>query len=163
MARLFLLLGGNMGNKRQLFEKALSRLGDELGEITQISSIYETEPWGFQSDDLFWNQVVVLNTGWSPEDILKKTQAIELELGRTRKAEQYVSRLIDIDLLFYNDLVLRNPYLELPHPRMVERRFVLEPLSEIAPNFIHPVFNQSIKTLLKNCSDPLQVMKLPLH
>ena len=160
MAKLFLLLGGNMGDKKQLFEKALSRLGDELGGITQLSSIYETEPWGFQSEDLFWNQVVVLNTKWSPEDILKKTQAIELELGRTRKAEQYVSRLIDIDLLFYDDLVLRSPDLELPHPRMADRRFVLEPLSEIAPTLIHPVFNQSIKVLLKDCSDPLQVSKL---
>ena len=160
MAKLFLLLGGNMGNKRQLFEKAISRLEEELGEITQLSSIYETEPWGFQSEDLFWNQVVVINTVLSPEDVLKKTQAIELELGRTRKAERYVSRLIDIDLLFYDDLILRNPDLELPHPRMTDRRFVLKPLEEIAPNLVHPVFNQSIKTLLKNCSDPLHVLKL---
>ena len=160
MAKLFLLLGGNMGDKKQLFENALSRLEEELGEITQLSSVYETEPWGFQSEDLFWNQVVVINTKWSPEKILTKTQAIELELGRTRKAERFVSRLIDIDLLFYDDLVLQNSDLELPHPRMVDRRFVLDPLSEIAPDFIHPVFNKTIKVLLKDCSDPLQVSKL---
>ncbi len=160
MARLFLLLGGNLGNKERIFTNARIRLEEELGQITQMSSVYETEPWGFQSDYLFWNQVILIETEQSPCEALKKTKAIEQELGRVRKAERYSSRLIDIDLLFYDDLVFHEPQLELPHPRIIDRRFVLEPLSEIAPNMLHPVFRQTIMELLENCSDTLRVKKL---
>ncbi|MGD9929785.1 MAG: 2-amino-4-hydroxy-6-hydroxymethyldihydropteridine diphosphokinase [Mangrovibacterium sp.] len=160
MARLFLLLGGNLGDKAQIFGAARTRLAEELGEIVQLSSMYETEPWGFQSDDLFWNQVVVLETDSTPEAVLAVTKRVELELGRERKAERYSSRLIDIDLLFYDDLVYHEPNLELPHPRMIDRRFVLEPLAEVAGDRIHPVFKLSIIELLENCSDHLRVKKL---
>lgn len=160
MARLFLLLGGNLGNKERTFTSARTRLEEELGKITQMSSVYETEPWGFQSDYLFWNQIILIETGWSPCEVLKKTKIIEQELGRVRKAERYSSRLIDIDLLFYDDMVFHEPQLELPHPRIIDRRFVLEPLAEIAPNMLHPVFRQTIMELLENCSDILNVKKL---
>lgn len=160
MAKLFLLLGGNLGNKAQIFQSARNRLAKELGEIINKSSIYETEPWGFQSDDLFWNQVLVLETSKLPEEVLSVTKKVELELGRERKAERYTSRLIDIDLLFYDNLVYHEPKLELPHPRMIDRRFVLEPLAEIAAEMLHPVFKISIMELLENCSDHLAVKKL---
>jgi 2-amino-4-hydroxy-6-hydroxymethyldihydropteridine diphosphokinase len=160
MARLFLLLGGNLGNKERIFKSARIRLEEELGKIIQMSSVYETEPWGFQSEYLFWNQVILIETGCPPVEVLKKTKAIEQELGRVRKTERYCSRLIDIDLLFYDDLVFHEPQLELPHPRIIDRRFVLEPLAEIVPNLLHPVFRQSIMELLENCSDTLQVKKL---
>ncbi len=160
MAKLFLLLGGNLGDKEQIFLNARIRLEEELGTIIQTSSVFETEPWGFQSDDLFWNQVIVIETGLPPLEILKKTKVIELELGRVRKAERYCSRSIDIDILFYDDLVLREPQLELPHPRIIGRRFVLEPLAEIAPDLLHPVFCQTIIELLENCPDILKVKKL---
>lgn len=161
MAKLFLLLGGNLGDKAQVFQSARERLSKELGPIVQASAVYETEPWGFESDDMFWNQVLVLETTLLPEDVLMHTKAIELELGRIRKAARYASRLIDIDLLFYDDLVLHEPNLELPHPRMIDRRFVLEPLAEVAEDFIHPVFQQSIACLLEECSDQLAVKRLP--
>jgi len=160
MAKLFLLLGGNLGNKEEIFRTARRRLGEELGAIVQTSSVYETEPWGFESEDLFWNQVLVIETGLTPEEVLVHTKAIELELGRIRKAARYSSRLIDIDLLFYDELVLHEPNLELPHPRMIDRRFVLEPLAEVAAEFIHPVFKQNIISLLEECSDELQVKRL---
>ena len=159
MAKLFLLLGGNLGDKAKIFKKARTRLEDELGKMIRHSSVYETEPWGFQSDDLFWNQVLVLETRLSPPDVLKITKTIEVELGRVRKAERYSSRMIDIDLLFYDDLVFHGSELELPHSRMIDRRFVLEPLAEIAPDMLHPVFRKTIIELLENCTDQLKVIK----
>ena len=98
--------------------------------------------------EVITNQVVVIETKLTPVEVLKFTKSIELELGRIRKAARYTSRLIDIDLLFYDDLVFHEPDLELPHPRMIDRRFVLEPLAEVAADFIHPVFKQSIVGLL---------------
>ena len=160
MASLFLLLGGNLGNKERIFASARIRLEEELGNIIQMSSVYETEPWGFQSEYLFWNQIILIETEWTPVQVLKKTKAIEQELGRVRKAERYSSRVIDIDLLFYDDLVFHEAQLELPHPRIIDRRFVLEPLAEIAPDMLHPVFRQTIIELLENCSDTLKVKKL---
>lgn len=160
MAKLFLLLGGNLGNKKEIFRTARKRLEEELGAIIQTSSVFETEPWGFESEDMFWNQVVVIETSLAPEQVLVHTKAIELELGRVRKAARYSSRLIDIDLLFYDDLVLHEPNLELPHPRMIDRRFVLEPLAEVAAEFVHPVFKRNIISLLEECSDELQVKRL---
>jgi 2-amino-4-hydroxy-6-hydroxymethyldihydropteridine diphosphokinase len=160
MAKLFLLLGGNLGDKAQVFSCARQRLAETLGIIVRISSVYETEPWGFECKDLFWNQVVVIETRLSPAEVLKFTKSIELELGRVRKAARYTSRLIDIDLLFYDDLVFHEPDLELPHPRMIDRRFVLEPLAEVAADFIHPVFKQSIIGLLEDCTDHLDVKRL---
>lgn len=161
MAKLFLLLGGNLGDKATIFATARERLSAGLGPIVRTSAVYETEPWGFESDDLFWNQVLVVETELEPEAVLKHTKAIELELGRVRKADRYASRLIDIDLLFYDDRVLHLPNLELPHPRMIDRRFVLEPLAEVAADFIHPVFKHSIIGLLEECSDHLSVTRLP--
>lgn len=160
MAKLFLLLGGNLGDKEHIFSTARIRLEKELGKITGMSSVFETEPWGFKSNDLFWNQVILIQTECLPLQVLKRTKAIEQELGRVRGGERYSSRPIDIDLLFYDELVLHEPALELPHPRIIDRRFVLEPLSEIAPDLIHPVFGQTIMELLENCSDILQVNKL---
>lgn len=160
MAKLFLLLGGNLGDKEHIFSTGRKRLEEELGKTIRMSSVFETEPWGFQSDDLFWNQVILIGTERSPLDVLKRTKAIELELGRVRGGERYSSRPIDIDLLFYDELVLHTPALELPHPRIIDRRFVLEPLAEIVPDMVHPVFGQTIIELLENCTDTLQVNKL---
>lgn len=160
MAKLFLLLGGNLGDKAQIFKSAHERLSEELGPVVGVSAMYETEPWGFESDDMFWNQVLILETALQPEEVLAHTKAIELELGRVRKAARYASRLIDIDLLFYDNLVLHLPNLELPHPRIIDRRFVLEPLAEVAEDFVHPVFKQSIGCLLEECSDRLVVKRL---
>ena len=160
MSKLFLLLGGNLGNKKQVFANTLKLIQSRVGEITDQSSIYETEPWGFESDNLFWNQVVLVETPLNPENALKAVQQIEKELGRVRKTEQYTSRVIDLDLLFYDDLILHTPGLEIPHPRMSERRFVLEPLTEIAAEFVHPEKQKTVHRMLIECQDSLKVNKL---
>lgn len=160
MSKLYLLLGGNLGDKRKIFSEAIDLLSDRIGQITSQSSIYETEPWGFESKDLFWNQVLLISTTLSPEEVLRQTQQIELELGRIRKANQYDSRIIDIDILFYGDLIMNQENLTIPHPKIQERKFALAPINEIAPDFIHPVFQKNIQQMLAECTDQLQVKKL---
>jgi 2-amino-4-hydroxy-6-hydroxymethyldihydropteridine diphosphokinase len=160
MMRLYILLGGNLGNKKKVFSEARDRLSKLIGEIAAQSSIYETEPWGFVSKDLFWNQVLEINTELSPEILLSLTQQIESDLGRIPKAEQYVSRLIDIDILFYGDQIINLNNLVVPHPRIQSRKFALLPLCEIAPDFQHPVFQKSIRQLLDECQDNLKVEKI---
>lgn len=160
MAKLFLLLGGNLGDKKQVFDKTLQKVTSRLGQISCKSGVYETEPWGFESDNLFWNQVVLVETSLKPVEILEEVKQIEKELGRVRHSKRYASRVIDLDLLFYDALILRTPSLELPHPRIAERRFVLAPLNEIAPGFIHPVLKKTVANLLSECPDQLKVRKL---
>jgi 2-amino-4-hydroxy-6-hydroxymethyldihydropteridine diphosphokinase len=157
MIKLYILLGGNLGDKNRIFSDARARLNEKVGKITALSAVYETEPWGFESDDLFWNQVVEISTSLSPEEVLRQTQQTELKLGRIRKANQYDSRIIDIDILFYGDQVVEEENLSIPHPRIQERKFVLVPLSEMVPDLIHPVFQKSIRQLLAECADPLKV------
>ncbi len=157
MVKLYLLLGGNLGNKQQIFADARTRLTELLGKITAQSAVYETEPWGFESEDIFWNQVLEISTDLLPDEVLLLTQQTELELGRIRKKNQYDSRIIDIDILFYGDQIINHTNLIVPHPRIQERKFALIPLNEIAPELIHPVFQKSIKQLLNDCSDSLRV------
>jgi len=161
MIKLYILLGGNLGDKQQVFSEARARLSQQAGTITNQSAIYETEPWGFESDDIFWNQVIEISTAFSPETVLQQTQQIERELGRIRKATQYVSRIIDIDILFYGDQVIELENLKVPHPRIQERKFALVPLCEIAPELVHPIFQKSIQQLLDECTDPLKVSPIP--
>jgi 2-amino-4-hydroxy-6-hydroxymethyldihydropteridine diphosphokinase len=160
MTKLYILLGGNLGDKGKIFSEARVNLNSLIGEITAQSAVYETEPWGFESTDLFWNQVLEITTRLSPEEVLRKTQQTELELGRIRKSNQYDSRIIDIDILFYGDEIIELPNLEIPHPRIQERKFVLVPLNEIAPGLKHPVFQKTISQLLAECVDQLRVEKV---
>jgi len=160
MNRLFLLLGGNLGNKSVIFKEAHNTLQIKLGKIIKKSSIYETEPWGFKAKDNFWNQALIIETSLPPKEILKITKETETELGRIRGEKRYTSRTIDIDILFFGNMIINEPNLEIPHPRIINRRFVLVPLSEIAPYLIHPVFKKTINELLEECSDTLKVKKL---
>ena len=160
MIKIYILLGGNLGDKKRIFSDVSTLLNDRLGKITSQSVIYETEPWGFESPDLFWNQVLELSINLSPEEVLIQTQQIETELGRIRKGNQYSSRLIDIDILFYGDQIINQENLTVPHPRIQERKFVLIPLCEIAPELIHPVLRKSIRQLLVESTDPLKVEKV---
>jgi len=152
MIKLYILLGGNLGDKQLVFSDARARLNQQVGTITNQSAIYETEPWGFESDDIFWNQVLEISTALSPEKVLQQTQQIERELGRIRKANQYDSRIIDIDILFYGDQVIELENLIIPHPRIQERKFALVPLCEIASELIHPVFHKSIRQIVNECT-----------
>ena len=125
---------------------------ERIGEVTSLSSFYETTPWGFRSENSFLNAAACAETALPPLDVLHLTQAIEKEMGRKKKSVQgiYSDRLIDIDLLLYDNLVLDLPELTLPHPLMTERAFVMAPLAEIAGETVHPIFKKTISELLQN-------------
>ena len=145
MAIAYLGLGTNVGNKRRNMITAAALLAERVGDILALSGFYETEPWGFESENFFLNAAVKLKTSFSPLEVLQITQQIEKELGRTEKSNGvYHDRIIDIDILLYEDEVLQIPELTLPHPLMHERKFVMDPLAEIAPFVIHPVLKERI-------------------
>ena len=149
--KVYFSLGSNLGDRAQLLEKALTLLNKEIGNLVSRSSFYETEPWGFSSNHSFLNACCLCETELSPLEVLHRTQQIEKELGRKRKSKnkKYHDRPIDIDLLLCDDLTINTKELTIPHPFMQERRFVLEPLKEIAPDVIHPVLHISISEMLE--------------
>lgn len=149
-------LGTNLGNKEQNLRMSVQKIEGRIGKIVSLSAFYVTAPWGFSSDNSFLNAVVCIETGFPPLQLLKETQAIERELGRTKKTidGSYSDRLIDIDLLLYGDVVMNVEELVLPHPLMTERRFVMEPLAEIAPDMLHPVFHKTMKELFTSSFSP---------
>ncbi len=156
----YLLLGSNLGKKKDIMTQALSAIESEIGAIQNKSGIYTTEPWGFDSKNEFLNMVVRVSTQHSPGQVLENIHKIESRFGRIRNTEPgYVSRTLDIDILFYDDLMLETAGLVIPHPRLHERRFALEPLAEIAQEMLHPVFQKSIAELLCECKDDLKVQK----
>lgn len=149
MATVYLGLGTNLGNKEANLRTTIYKLQERIGKQVSLSSFYETAPWGFESDHSFLNAAIGLETSLSPIEILHITQEIEKELGRTKKSVNgsYSDRLIDIDILLYDTLVLQTPELTIPHPLMTERDFVMKPLIEIAGNVIHPILKKRIMTI----------------
>ena len=160
MNQVFLLLGGNLDDRFGLLSIAKEDISKEIGEILQESSIYETAPWGFESEQNFLNQVIIVSTSLSPIQVLRKCQIIENKLGRVRKSEHYASRTMDIDILFYNEEIINTTELIVPHKRLHKRRFTLEPLVELAPNFMHPVIRKSLFEIMKECTDEADIKKL---
>jgi len=150
--RLFLLLGGNLGNRSQTLNRAKTLLIDSIGPLVTESKVYETAPWGVNDQPPYLNQVLEFQTKLTPIDALTQTQAIENTLGRVR-IERWGARLIDIDLLYYDDLSLQTDRLILPHPRLHERRFALVPLCDVAPDFVHPILGKTNAELLGDCGD----------
>ncbi len=149
MATVYLGLGTNLGDKEANLRTAIYKLQERIGKQVSLSSFYETAPWGFESDHSFLNAAIGLETSLSPIEILHITQEIEKELGRTKKSVNgsYSDRLIDIDILLYDTLVLQTPELTIPHPLMTERDFVMKPLIEIAGNVIHPTRQKTLSGL----------------
>ena len=149
MATVYLGLGTNLGDKEANLRTAIYKLQERIGKQVSLSSFYETAPWGFESDHSFLNAAIGLETSLSPIEILHITQEIEKELGRTQKSVNgsYSDRLIDIDILLYDNLVLQTPELTIPHPLMTERDFVMKPLIEIAGNVIHPTRQKTLSEL----------------
>ena len=148
MATVYLGLGTNLGDKEANLRTAIYKLQERIGKQVSLSSFYETAPWGFESDS-FLNAAIGLETNLPPIEILHITQEIEKELGRTKKSVNgsYSDRLIDIDILLYDTLVLQTPELTIPHPLMTERDFVMNPLIEIAGNVIHPTRQKTLSEL----------------
>lgn len=149
MAKVFLGLGTNMGDKDRNLTAAISQIEIMVGSVLRQSKFYSSQPWGFQSENEFQNAVLLVETELEPLGLLARTQEIETMLGRTEKTSQgYADRIIDIDILLYEDLVMNEPSLKIPHPLIVERDFVLIPLLEIAPNIIHPALHQPFSNFI---------------
>lgn len=159
MNTAFLLIGGNLGNRAQHLAKARSLIHQRCGNIIKTSSMYETAAWGEVKQAAFLNQVLKIQTLLPAPVLLNCLLSAEQKMGRVRK-QKSGPRTIDIDLLFFNDDQIEEPGLVVPHPRLHQRRFVLEPMNEIAPGLLHPVFNKTIKELLALCTDELAVQKL---
>lgn len=158
MNSAYLLIGGNLGNRESNLSKTCGYIEANCGRILRRSMIYETAAWGKTDQPDFLNQAIDLHTALSPFSLLESLLDIELKLGRQR-GEKFGPRIIDIDILLYNDEIIREKDLVIPHPQMAQRRFVLVPLADIAGDKMHPVLGISISEMLKQCPDPLAVNK----
>ena len=149
MPSVYLGLGSNLGDKRENIKKALAIITERVGNILTLSGFYETQPWGYDSSETYLNVAVGIETDLKPEELLFVTQDIERVTGRREKTTrgEYHDRIIDIDILLYDNLILQTPELTIPHPLMHLRDFVLMPLSEIAPEKVHPVSGKTIAEL----------------
>jgi 2-amino-4-hydroxy-6-hydroxymethyldihydropteridine diphosphokinase len=158
--RAYILLGGNRGDVQTTFQRALEHLR-KYGEVVGQSGLYKSAPWGMETEHMFLNQAVILETTHSPGALLEELLYIERELGRVReqKSVGYTDRVLDLDILLIDDLVIKEPELCVPHPRMHLRKFTLMPLVEIAPEKQHPVLLKSMTTLLEECADEHEVVK----
>ena len=139
---VFILLGSNLGDRQLLVNQACRLMEERCGKIVAKSRLYESEPWGFKAEHWFLNQVVVVDTELSPDELMDALLAIEHELGRDRSTphEGYVSRPMDLDILYWgNDLVVEKQHVIIPHPRLHQRRFTLLPLCDVAPDYVHPI------------------------
>lgn len=158
--QVYLSLGSNLGDRFAHLQNAVDAVFEEIGSIEKIASIYETEAWGFEADS-FLNTVLLVNTKYNVEVVLKKILVIEKKLGRNRnQTNAYESRVIDIDILYFDETVLHSNQLQVPHPHLQQRRFVLQPLNDIAPGFLHPLFKKTTTQLLQECVDKTTIQKL---
>ena len=156
---VYLSLGSNMGDREANLQEARDRLEQFVGKIALQSSLYETEPWGLEEQDSFYNQVIMLNTQLKPREVLESTSRIEKNMGRKRK-EKYGPRLIDIDILLYANYVVKDQGLYIPHPEMHKRNFVLIPLMEIKPDLEHPTQKMTIAELYAISEDLGEVVEI---
>jgi 2-amino-4-hydroxy-6-hydroxymethyldihydropteridine diphosphokinase len=158
----YLSLGSNLENRAYFLQKAVFMIGKSIGTVTQLSAVYESPSWGFTSNE-FLNVCIEIETTLLPEELLTSLLAIESQLGRQRAASgEYADRTIDIDILYYNSLILQTDALQLPHPKLHTRRFVLKPLADIAPQFYHPIIKKDTRNLLQECKDASVLKKSPV-
>ena len=156
----YLSLGSNQGDKLKTLQNAVYQISEKIGHVTRISSVYKTRSWGFEGND-FFNICIEVSTNLNPESLIRRVLQIESSLGRLRADNlNYQNRTIDIDVLLFDDDILFYDDLKVPHPRMLERKFVLVPLTEIAPNVIHPIVKKTILICLQNCDDSNEIIKV---
>lgn len=156
MNKAFLLTGSNVGNRKVQLDKAIALLNEQCGTIKNSSAVYETAPWGKTDQPSFLNQALELETPLNARQLIRRILKIEKQLGRERK-EKYGPRVIDIDILLFNNEIHANSFLTVPHPEMQNRRFALAPLAEINPSIVHPILKKSVSQLLAECKDELPV------
>ncbi len=159
MNRAYLLIGGNQGDRQNYLKMATEKIEPALGSISGRSALYETAPWGRTDQPAFLNQAIALDTPLSAPQLMGALLSIEGDIGRIR-AEKFGPRIIDIDILFFNDEIMEEEGLVIPHPQFAYRRFALEPMNELAPGLLHPVLHKTMGALLEACTDNLDVKKL---
>jgi 2-amino-4-hydroxy-6-hydroxymethyldihydropteridine diphosphokinase len=159
MNTLYLLLGSNMGNSRQQFVKAKKNITKQIGAISRQSNLYSTAAWGNTNQPDFLNQVIITTTKLTAAQTMQTILTIEKEMGRIR-TKKNAPRIIDIDILFFNKAIITEKDLQVPHPQLQNRNFVLVPLNQLSPNLKHPVLNKTIHQLLRVCPDKLTVHKI---
>lgn len=156
MNKCWLLMGGNMGDRVAFINSAQNQINNQIGKVISESKLYESEAWGLENQQNFLNKVIIVESDLSAIDILNKCLEIEVSLGRER-LEKWAERKIDIDILYFAEETVNESHLTIPHPEIQNRRFVLVPLCEISPDYIHPIFNQDNSNLLEKCKDELKV------
>jgi 2-amino-4-hydroxy-6-hydroxymethyldihydropteridine diphosphokinase len=159
MYNVYLLTGSNVGDSLVLLNTAIKHINTQVGKVIQQSSIYKTAPWGNVNQQHFYNQVVLVQTILSPKQVLQTILKIELDMGRVRELK-WAPRIIDIDILFYDNLVMEEADLIVPHPLLHLRKFTLQPMAELAANLLHPKLQANISELLLTCPDTGLVEKL---
>ena len=156
---VFLGIGGNLGDRIGNLRRAVELIGERIGRIEKVSSVYLSEPWGFKHAKYFTNIVAELYTDLSADEVLTKAFEIEAELKRTRSGNGYEGRTMDIDILFFNNEILNTERLVVPHPHICQRKFVLLPMAEIEPNFVHPQNGKTMQQLAEICPDNGKIRK----
>ena len=159
MSKVYFSIGSNKGNRSGLINEAIDKIDIIIGKVVLKSSIYETKSWGFNSNN-FYNICILLESTLTPELILNKILTIEKDMGRLKTTDQYSDRFIDIDILFFDNMIVNSKSLEIPHPRIQLRKFVLTPMLELTPDLIHPILNKSIRQLELECVDKDQPIKV---
>ena len=160
METVYLCLGGNVGDTHDYLNRAIGLIESRIGKTVQLSGIYQSEPWGLECSQWFLNQVVAVETELEPNAVLERCLQMESELGRTRSGNDYEPRTIDIDIIFFGHQIISQPDLQVPHPLMHRRNFVLQPMCDVAADFVHPVIGKTVSQLLEECDDKSAVTPL---
>lgn len=160
MKQYTLLLGSNLGDARQNIDIALHELAQDIGDVSIKSSLYQSSSWGYESENLFLNQVIQIKSALEPFDMLRMIKRIEKRMGRIKIGDSYSDRIIDIDILFQEDLEIKTAELQIPHAEICNRMFALAPLNEIMPDFMHPVVQKPIHEIVLECQDsnPVEIL-----
>jgi 2-amino-4-hydroxy-6-hydroxymethyldihydropteridine diphosphokinase len=157
MAKVYFSTGSNQGDRLTMLVQAAKLINKLIGKVILFSPVVESEPWGFEAETNFFNQVLMIETQQRPEQVLNQILEIETKLGRIRSGKGYSSRNIDIDILFYDEKQVNESNLEVPHPLLHKRKFILQPLADIAPDLIHPVLQTTIIKLLSQLNDDSKI------